>query len=74
MLDILEQHGTDVNKDEHVAADVGEIGVEYFKLGCLYAELKSRNLLDDYYFILEKMILELEPKMINRTSDKLQVS
>ena len=72
-MDILERSGTDINKDEHVVAVVAEMALEYFKLGSLYSELKARNELDEYGNILEKMILELEGQMINRTTDKYQV-
>lgn len=72
-MDILERSGTDINKDEHAVAVVGDMALEYFKIGSLYSEVKAQDQLDEYGNILEKMILELEGHMINRTTDKYQV-
>jgi len=53
-----------------LASVLGEVGVEYFKIGSLYAELKSKDLLEEYKYVLERRILELEPTMLNKSVDK----
>ena len=73
-MDVLERHGEEINNDEYLASVLGEVGVEYFKIGSLYAELKSKDLLEEYRYVLERRILELEPTMLNKSVDKYMVS
>ena len=73
-MDVLERHGEEINNDEYLASVLGEVGVEYFKIGSLYAELKSKDLLEEYKYVLERRILELEPTMLNKSVDKYMVN
>ena len=65
--------GDEINKDEHTAAELGNLGVAYYKLGSLYSYLNMNDLLEEYDDVLIKKILELEPIMLNRSQNKYQV-
>ena len=73
-LELFEWHGDDINTDEHIVAEVANVAVQYYKLGCLWSYLNHFDLIDrNYNNILIKKILEIEPQMINRCQYKHQV-
>jgi len=74
-LELFEWHGDDINKDEHIVAEVANVAVQYYKLGCLWSYLNHFDLFDrNYNNILIKKVLEIEPIMINRCQFKHQSS
>jgi len=73
ILEFCEMMGDEINKDEMTAAILGDIGVEYYKIGSLYSYLHFNGLIEEYENVLIKNLLELEPKMLNRSKNKYQV-
>merc|ERR1712131_409216 len=48
-LELFEWHGDDINSDEHVVAEVANVAVQYYKLGCLWSYLNHYDLIDRNY-------------------------
>ena len=69
---MIELHGGDINKDEHILSKVGQLGVDHFALGSLYSYLKKSGKLDENADFLVREILRLEAESLSATEPKFQ--
>ena len=72
MMRMIELHGSDINRDEHILSKLGQIAVDHFALGALYGYLKQTGKLKENADLLVREVLTLEAQSISATEPKFQ--